>query len=72
MDGLDDLTPRAGCQILSILTGGGLTPNELLSDAHVLLVLAADERLYLAVARSRGPGKRGSPSRHQARVRVYG
>ena len=51
--GMDDLSPEQLANVLSILTGDELTPDELLSNAWVLLVLAPDdpsrERLYLAV-----------------------
>ena len=47
--------PEQLAKVLSILTGDEFTPDELFSDAHVLLVLAPDdprrERLYLAVLR---------------------
>ena len=50
--GMENLSPAA-CQVLSILRGDEFTPDELLSNAWVLLVLAPDdprrERLYLAV-----------------------
>ena len=53
--GMDDLSPEQLANVLSILTGDELTPDELLSNAYVLLVLAPDdprrERLYLAVLR---------------------
>jgi hypothetical protein len=51
-------------KVLSIVTGGEFTPDELLSNAHALMVLASDdprrERIYLAVLRGQEPGKRGS------------
>jgi hypothetical protein len=47
--------PRELAEALSILTGGEITPDELLSNAHALMVLAPDdprrERIYLAVLR---------------------
>ena len=74
--GMEDLSPEQLAKVLSILTGDEFTPDELFSNAHVLLVLAPDdprrERLYLAVLRGQEARKRGSPSRHPARVRVYG
>ena len=51
--GPNDITPEELAKVLSILTGGEFTPDELLGNAHALLVLAPDdprpERLYLAV-----------------------
>ena len=51
--GLDDSSPEELAKVLSILTGGEFTPDELLSNAHALLALADDdarrERLYVAV-----------------------
>jgi hypothetical protein len=48
---------------LSILTGGEFTPDEPLSNAHALLVLAPDdprrERLYLAVLRGQEAQENG-------------
>ena len=50
---MEDLGPEQLAKVLSILTGGEFTPDEPLSNAHALLVLAPDdprrERLYLAV-----------------------
>jgi len=50
---LDDIKPEDLAKVLSILTGGEFTPDELLSNAHALLALADDdprrERLDLAV-----------------------
>ena len=52
---MEHLSPEQLAKVLSILTGDEFTPDELLSNAHVLLVLAPDdprrERLYLAVLR---------------------
>ena len=53
---MDDITtPEQLAEVLSIVTGGEFAPDELLSNAHALLVLAPDdprrERLYLAVLR---------------------
>jgi hypothetical protein len=53
--GIDDITPEELAEALSILTVGEFTPDELLSNAHALMVLAPDdprrERIYLAVLR---------------------
>ena len=74
--GMDDLGPEQLAKVLSILTGDEFTPDELLSNAHVLLVLAPDdprrERLYLALARSRGPGNgdRRAVIRHELEFTV--
>ena len=61
--GMDDLSPEQLANVLSILTGDELTPDELLSNAWVLLVLAPDdprrERLYLAVLRGQEAQKTG-------------
>lgn len=51
---MDDITtPEQLAEVLSIVTGGEFTPDELLSNAHAMMVLAPDdrrrERLYLAV-----------------------
>jgi hypothetical protein len=51
---MDDITtPERLAEVLSIVTGGEFTPEELLSNAHALLALAPDdprrERIYLAV-----------------------
>jgi hypothetical protein len=51
---MDDITTREQlAEVLSIVTGGEFTPDELLSNAHALMVLATDdprrERIYLAV-----------------------
>ena len=41
--GLDDIKPEDLAKVLSILTGGEFTPDELLSNAHALLALADDD-----------------------------
>ena len=51
---MDDITtPEQLAEVLSIVTGGEFTPDQLLSNAHALMVLAPDdprrERIYLAV-----------------------
>lgn len=50
---MDDITTQQLAEVLSIVTGGEFTPDELLSNAHAMKVLAPDdsrrERLYLAV-----------------------
>lgn len=53
---MDDITtPEQLAEVLSIVTGREFTPEELLSNAHALMVLAPDdprrERLYRAVLR---------------------
>ena len=40
---MEDLSPEQFARVLSILTGDEFTPGELLSNAHVLLVLAPDD-----------------------------
>jgi hypothetical protein len=51
-------------EVLSIVTGGELTPEELLSNAHALLALAPDdprrERIYLAVLRTHEAAENGN------------
>jgi len=52
---MDDITtPEQLAEVLSIVTGG-FTPDQLLSNAHALMVLAPDdprrERIYFAVLR---------------------
>jgi hypothetical protein len=65
-------TPEDLAKVLSILTGGEFTPDELLSNAHALLGLADDdprrERLYLAVLdaqEAQKNGDRGAVIRHE-------
>ena len=53
---MDDITtPEQVAEVLSIVTGGEFTPDQLLSNAHALMVLAPDdprrERIYFAVLR---------------------
>jgi hypothetical protein len=53
---MDDITtPEQLAEVLSTVTGGELTPDELLGNAHALMALAPDdprrERIYLAVLR---------------------
>ena len=73
---MENLSPAA-CQVLSILRGDEFTPDELLSNAHVLLVVAPDnprrERLYLAVLRGQeapGNGDRRAVIRHELEFTV--
>jgi hypothetical protein len=73
----DITTPGQLAEVLSIVTGGEFTPDELLSNAHALMVLAPDdprrERIYLAVLR--GPeaqqnGDRKAVIRHKLEFTV--
>jgi hypothetical protein len=60
---VDYLSTEQLAKVLSILAGDEFTPDELLSNAHFLLVLAPDdprrERLYLAVLRGQEAQKTG-------------
>ena len=75
---MDDITtPEQLAEVLSILTGGEFTPDELLGNAHALLVLGPDdprrERLYLAVLRGQEAqenGDRRAVIRHELEFTV--
>ena len=75
---MDDITtPEQLAEVLSIVTGGEFTPDELLSNAHALLALAPDdprrERIYLAVLQSqeaRENGDRKAVVRHKLEFTV--
>jgi hypothetical protein len=61
---MDDInTPEQLAEVSSIVTGGEFTPDELLSNAHALMVLTPDdprrERIYLAVLRGREAQQNG-------------
>ena len=75
---MDDITtPEQLAEVLSIVTGGEFMPDELLSNAHALMVLAPDdprrERIYLAVLRgqeARENGDRKAVVRHKLEFTV--
>jgi len=61
---MDDInTPEQLAQVLSIVTGGEFTPDELLGNAHALMALAPDdprrERIYHAVLRGQEAQQNG-------------
>ena len=75
---MDDITtPEQLAEVLSFVTGGEFTPNELLGNAHALMVLAPDdprrERIYLAVLRGQEVqqnGDRKAAVRHKLEFTV--
>jgi hypothetical protein len=75
--GIDDITTEELAEVLSTVTGGEFTPDELLGNAHALLALAPDdprrERIYLAVLRgkeARENGDRKAVIRHKLEFTV--
>jgi hypothetical protein len=70
---MDEITTQEQlAEVLSIVSGGEFTPDELLSNAHALMALAPDdprrERIYLAVLHVReaaGDGDWRAVLRHE-------
>ena len=61
---MDEITTQEQlAEVLSIVSGGEFTPDELLSNAHALMALAPDdprrERIYLAVLRGQEARQNG-------------